>query len=116
MCPQKTKWQVEVKILLLLCCYLFIWSDAIGVTVATLLEADEYRDTLFDYLTCQAPGTEDCSLRVFERFDVVSKTIASALIGLYPAIFLIYFVRVKRSTCRYPANNSVQSSLSAMSR
>ena len=115
MCSQRqhnTKRQVEIKILLLLCCYLVTWSDTIGVAVAALIEADNYRDTLKEYFTCEASGTLECERNSFERFDIVSKLIASALIGLYPAIFLIYFVKVKscRLSCkqiRSPATNSI---------
>jgi hypothetical protein len=87
------KRQVEVKILLLLLCYIIVWTDAIGVTVATLIEAQDYRNTLVEYFTCEASGTEECPRGTFEQFDIVSKLIAAFLISLYPGIFLIYFVR-----------------------
>ena len=84
---------MEVKILLLLLCYIIVWTDAIGVTVATLIEAQDYRNTLIEYFTCEASGTEECPRGTFEQFDIVSKLIAAFLISLYPGIFLIYFVR-----------------------
>ena len=101
MCPQQqgfTKRQVEIKILLLLCCYIIIWTDVFAVLVAGIIEAEAYRNMLKEYFTCEAAGTE-CSRAGFEQFDVPSKTIANAFISLYPAIFLIYFVSVKKSLC-----------------
>ena len=100
-----SKRQVEVKILLLLLCYIVVWTDAIGVTVATLIEAQDYRNTLVEYFTCEASGTEDCPRGTFEQFDVVSKLIASFLIGLYPGIFLIYFFRLCK--CRRSLDSSI---------
>ena len=69
-----------------------------AVLVATIIEDEAYRNTLKEYFTCEAAGTE-CSRAGFEQFDVPSKTIANAFISLYPAIFLIYFVSVKKSLC-----------------
>ena len=125
MCPQQqgfTKRQVEIKILLLLCCYIIIWTDVFAVLVATVIEAEAYRNTLTEYFTCEVAGTEECSRGGFEQFDVPSKTIAYALIGLYPAIFLIYFVSVKKSLCinicrrSRIAANSTGTSASVLSR
>lgn len=120
MCSKKqdfTKRQVEIKILLLLCCYVLIWADVIGVSVATLIEAEDYLNTLTEYFTCEAAGVEGCPKGAFESFGVVSKTIAYALIGLYPAIFLVYFVSVK-NTCRNSRTtiNSTGTSASVLSR
>ena len=99
---------MEVKILLLLLCYVLVWTDAIGVTVATLIEANDYRNTLVDYFTCEATGTEECPRGTFSQFDVISKLIASFLIALYPGIFIIYFVRLRR--CRRPLDASISAS------
>ena len=85
--------EVEIKIIFLLCCYVIIWADAIAVTAATLIEAEDYDNTLTEYFTCEEAGVEGCSKEAFQKFDIVSKIIAYALIGLYPAIFLVYFVR-----------------------
>lgn len=90
------KRQGEVKILLLLLCYIIIWTDTIGVTVATLIEAQNYTNTLEEYFTCEAPGSDDeCPRGTFAQFDVISKLIAGLLIALYPGIFLIYFTRLR---------------------
>ena len=112
-----TKRQVEIKIILLLCCYVIIWADVIAVTVATLIEAEDYKNTLTEYFTCEAAGVEGCPRGAFEKFDVVSKIIAYALIGLYPAIFLVYFVSVKK-TCGNSRTsiNSTGTSASVLSR
>ena len=83
---------VEIKILILLFCYIVIWTDVIAVNTATLIEADEYRDALTDYFTCEAVGIGKCSRNIFQSFEIESKTVAYNLIGIYPAIFLIYFV------------------------
>ena len=115
MSDKRTKRQVEVKILFLLCCYIIIWSAAIGVVVATLIEADDYRNTLIEYFTCEASGTLECSREVFERFDILSKLIASSLIGLYPGIFLVYFVK-KTSCGKPPTVNSTGTNASVHSR
>ena len=61
--------------------------------MATLIEARDYRNTLVEYFTCEASGTEECPRGTFEQFDIVSKLIASFLIALYPGIFLIYFAK-----------------------
>ena len=92
-----TKRQVEIKIILLLCCYVIIWADVIGVTVATLIDTEDYTNTLTEYFTCEAAGVEGCPKEAFEKFNVVSKIIAYILIGLYPITFLIYFVSVKKT-------------------
>ena len=102
-----TKRQVEIKIILLLCCYVIIWADVISVTVATLIEAEDYTNTLTENFTCEAAGVERCPKGAFEKFDVVSRIIAYALSGLYPAIFLIYFVSVKKC-CGWKVKNSNQ--------
>ena len=70
-----------------------------AVLVATIIEAEAYRNTFTEYFTCEAAGTGECSRAGFEQFDVPSKTIANAFISLHPAIFLIYFVSVKKSLC-----------------
>jgi hypothetical protein len=123
MCPKKptfAKRQVEIKILFLLCCYCIVWSDAIAVNVATLIEAEDYRNALVEEFTCEAAGIGGCPQDTFERFDIISKTIAYALIGIYPAIFLIYFVKKRLHTCtccsRTATTNSTGSSASAPSR
>ena len=95
--------EVEIKLLLLLCFYVLVWTDVIAITVATMIEADDYRNTLTEYFTCEAAGVEGCPRDSFEGFDVVSKTVAYSLVSLYPGIFLIYFVNKK---CRYICTQS----------
>ena len=102
-----TKRQVEIKIILLLCCYVIIWADAISVNVATLIEDEDYTNTLIENFTCEEAGVERCPKGAFEKFDVVSKIIAYILIGLYPATFLIYFVGIKKP-CGWKVKNSNQ--------
>lgn len=115
MATKRTKRQVEIKILFLLCSYIIIWSDVIGVIVASLVEAEDYRNTLVEHFTCEASGTGECSRDVFKRFDIISKLIASSLIGLYPAIFLIYFVKIR--PCRKsPTVSSIGTNASVISR
>lgn len=116
MADKRTKRQVELKVLFLLCSYIIIWSDVIGVIVATLIEAEDYRNTLVEHFTCEASGSQECRRDVFGRFDIVSKLIASFLIGLYPGIFLIYFA--KRIPCRKSPtiNSTVTNSASVISR
>ena len=104
------KRQVEVKILLLLLCYIVVWTDAIGVTVATLIEAQDYSNTLVEHFTCEATGTEECSRGSFTQFDVISKLIATFLISLYPGIFLIYFVKLGK--CGRKSLDSINSASS----
>ena len=122
MCPRKpsiTKRQVEIKILFLLCCYCIIWSDVIAVNVATLIESNDYRNAIIEHFTCEAAGVGGCPQDTFERFDIVSKTIAYALIGIYPAIFLVYFAKKRLHTCsclRTATMTSTGSSASAPSR
>ena len=112
-----TKRQVNIKIILLLCCYAIIWADAIAVNVATLIEAEDYDNTLTEYFTCEAAGVEGCSKEAFQKFDIVSKIIAYSLIGLYPAIFLVYFVNVKKTCGKLrKAINSTGTSASVLSR
>ena len=116
MCSQRqhnTKRQVEIKILLLFCCYLVIWSDIIGVTVARLIEADDYKDRIMEYFTCEASGTLECERNFF---DTTSRLFASVIVSLYPAIFLIYFVKTKNSLlcskqCRFHASSGTSTSV-----
>ena len=84
------------------------------MNVATLIEAEDYTNTLTEYFTCEAAGVEGCPRGAFEKFDVVSKIIAYALIGLYPAIFLVYFVSVKK-TCG-KSRTAINSTASVLSR
>ena len=96
---------MEIKILLLLLGYIIVWADIIGVTVATLIEAQDFANTLVNHFTCEAIGTEECSRQSFTKFDEPSKLIATFLVALYPGIFIIYFVKL--SWCRKTKDTSV---------
>lgn len=91
-----TKRQVEIKVLFLLCFYIVIWTDIFVTITATLVEGEEYVRVLTEYFTCEATAPGNCSKSVFDKFDICSKTLAYCLVALYPAIFLIYFVGVKK--------------------
>ena len=97
---KSTQRQVEIKILILLLLYFIVWTDVVVVNIATLIEANEFRDALTDYFTCEAVGIGECSRSVFQSFEIESKTVAYSLVGLYPAIFLIYFISI-RNCCAY---------------
>ena len=102
-----TKRQVEVKVLFLLCFYILIWTDIFVVITATLVDREEYKKTLTEYFACEAVATGNCSKDVFDKFDIGSKTLAYFLVALYPAIFLIYFVGVKKCKPKHTQSNNV---------
>ena len=104
-----SKRQVELKIFFLLCCYCIIWTDIIAVNVATLIEADDYRRAVIEKFTCEAAGIGGCPQDTFEKFDIVSKIIAYILVGVYPATFLIYFVKKGSLTRTCSKMNSIGS-------
>ena len=111
-CSRYTNRQVEIKILLILCSYFVIWSGIIILNIATIIEADGHQNTLEEYFTCEASGTQECEQQSIEGLDTVLRLIIFVLVSFYPATFLIYFMKVKYSllTCQQcrprPANSN----------
>ena len=100
-CSRYTNRQVEIKILLILCSYFVIWSSLIISIMVPIIEADEHQNTLEEYFTCEASGTQECEQQSTEGLDKVTRFITLLFVNFYPASFLIYFVKVKNSllTC-----------------
>ena len=103
-----------MEILLILCSYFVIWAGIIILNIATIIEADGHQNTLEEYFTCEASGTQECEQQSTEGLDTVSRLyIIFVLVSFYPASFLIYFMKVKNSllTCHlvqlYNSNASV---------
>ena len=88
-----TKRQVEVKILLLFCFYLVIWTSAIAIFTNGLIKVNDYREKVVEQFICEAPGTEECPRG---NTDVVPDMIFIALTSLYPATFLIHLVKLRK--------------------
>ena len=69
-CSHYTNRQVEIKILLILCSYFIIWSSVIISSMVPIIEADEHQNTLEEYFTCEASGTQECEQQSIESLYI----------------------------------------------
>ncbi len=92
---QLTHMKAEVKVLVVLLCYILVWVVVITTYSVELRSYDELECELMDYFKCESLGG-DCSRSDFENADLTTHFAAAHEIGLtlYSLVALIYVVNL----------------------
>ena len=92
----------EIKVLILLCYFLFLL--AMLITIATLLPINDDNQNLYivEYLACEATGRSPKCDAAKEAFQPLTAhevwTVLAILLGAYPGLQLLYVVNIDKVT------------------
>ena len=92
---QKSK-GAEVRILIVFCYYVIVGASALIAFNVTSQKLQSFSSELDAYFLCEREGTgQICDRSGFESLtDPALQTIAFILVGIYPAINLVYVIHI----------------------